>query len=176
MVSSVQSSNTASQQLQQQVQDFKDGILNLSKTDIKNDIIKSVTEGSTPSSALMDIYESFNQIDDNGDGLSYEEFETYKNSRTGMLNSLGITSQMDLTTNKINTAILSAYKGESTQQDNLLSSYFSKNSISKVLKNYSSYNNYSANTSTYINTLMQNYLQSSNSGESNPLLNSNFFV
>jgi hypothetical protein len=75
------------------LQDFKDGKVNISKSELKNSVSATIAQGQEPSNALLDIIDSYEKIDTNGDGIGYKELETYKSTPAGIISSMGLSPE-----------------------------------------------------------------------------------
>lgn len=160
MVTSVQ--NTSAQDAAQKIQDFKDGKINISKADLKKEISDAIANDKTPDESELNIYDSYDKIDTNGDGISYKELQAYNNTKEGLLNSLGI-SKSSLT-NYNNSFALNLLNGgaESTSTSSSLLDYMNNNNSSS---DNSSNIDFTGASST--NSAIQNYLSSNGSSSSN---------
>lgn len=78
---------------QQKIKDFQDGKINISKGELKNLVTSAIAQGETPSNTVVDILDSYDKIDTNGDGINYKEFQTYAKTPAAMLSSLGINTK-----------------------------------------------------------------------------------
>jgi hypothetical protein len=115
------------------LQDFKDGKVNISKSELKNSVSATIAQGQEPSNALLDIIDSYEKIDTNGDGIGYKELETYKSTPAGIISSMGLSPE--------------ALK---QKQLNLFVSAFLNNNSSNT------------SSDSYLNSLMQSYTSSNN--------------
>jgi len=79
-------------EINQQIQDFQNGKINISKEELTNIVSDEIKQGQDPSNSVLDIIDSYDKIDTNNDGISYDEFKTYKNSPKGLLSFMGISS------------------------------------------------------------------------------------
>lgn len=165
MVGSVQGSSTSDvNTVAQQLQDFKDGKVNISKSDLKKSAASVMTQGQKPSDSVIDIIDSYEKIDTNGDGISYKELESYKNTTAGLLSSLGMSP------NAMKQQKLSLFSSVLSQDDSLPSSLFSSNdsddeisflksgklgdNASRLLNNYSPNNTGTSSSASYLDTLL----------------------
>lgn len=121
---------------QQKIQDFKDGKINIKKDELLKSVKDEVVQGKDVSSELMDLVDSYDKIDKNGDGISYDEYTTYKNTPSGLISSLG----------------LSALSSINTQPSLLNYLSFDDSSDSSV---------FTGSESSYFNNLIQGYSSSS---------------
>lgn len=124
-VSGVSSTDTYT--ISQHMQDFKDGIVNFSKEDLKSNITELLEERQTPSSTIIDLYESYDEIDQNGDGISYEEFKTYQASPQGIINSLGLSSRADYTSTIASTLLNAGSSANNSYFSSILNAYTGSN-------------------------------------------------
>jgi len=92
VISTASTTSTSDINYLTQMQDFKDGKINITKSDLTSSVQKSVSNGETVSSTMLDIIDSYDKIDTNGDGISYEELTAYKNSTAGILSSMGLSA------------------------------------------------------------------------------------
>lgn len=158
MVSTVQTSTTAvSDANQQKLKDFNDKKITLSKKDLQSEVLSALANGEEPSNTLVDIIDSYDKIDTNGDGIGYDELNAYKKSKAGILASLGLSATSAKKQNTLlDLGLLDDSK--STNSSSLLdflkssSSNNSKNiskSLIESLSNYSSTNTSSSTLGSY---------------------------
>lgn len=76
------SSGTTSDQIKM-LQDFQNGSVNLTKNDLVGIENTLKSNGETVSSSLEDLIDSYDKLDPNGKGISYQEFTTYENIKSG---------------------------------------------------------------------------------------------
>jgi hypothetical protein len=106
-------SGSSSSDNSQQIQDFLNGKINITRNDLKNTVSAMSAEGEKPSQVLLDIIDSYDKIDTNGDGLSYTELKTYKNTPAGILSSLGLSAE-SLKQRQLNLSISAFLEDNST--------------------------------------------------------------
>jgi len=154
MVVSVQGTSTQDINTinQQKIQDFKDGKTNITKKDLTGMLSSEIAQGQDLSSDVIDLLDSYDQIDKDGDGISYEEFKTYNNTATGILNSLGLSSSS--INNSINTTLLNSLKKQPSLLDSDLFGTNSNKSATLTSSN------------SYLDNLMQSYNTSSTNAQS----------
>jgi hypothetical protein len=152
MVGSVQGNSTSDiNAINQQTQDFKDGKTKITKEALTNTLTSTIKQGQEPLVAVIGLMDSYDQIDKNNDGISYDEFETYKSSPKGMLGSLGLSAES--IKQQMNTLSLGLLGADSTGvlsqpslldfglfDDNNTSSDSSENSLLGSFDNSSFYN------------------------------------
>jgi len=153
-----------------QIQDFLDGKVNITKSDLQNTVSSAIAQGEEPSDTLLDILDSYDKIDTNGDGLSYEELKTYKNTSAGMLSSLGLSAeslkrkQLDLFVSAFlkddSTASSSSLFGSTDLQDSLLGDYSSDSTTDSTSADSSN---------SYLDSVLQAYSSSNTSNTSSIL-------
>lgn len=170
MSGTVQSSTStdasaANAKMLQQMQDFKDGKINITKNDLKENIQAMMSEGEEAPAILLDLYQSYSKIDKNNDGISYKEFETYKNSTAGILNSLGFSTGKKFNANLIMSQYASALLNGGNQGSDAASLY---GQIAPSLLDVGS-NNTGALSTNYNNQIMQKYLSNYSSSASSLL-------
>ena len=175
---------------QQQIQDFTEGKINITKSDLQSLVSSEIAQGQQPSGQLMDIIDSYDQIDKNGDGISYSDLQTYQNTPKGILDSLGLNSQtLNLQNNLLSLNILNADDSTNDSSSDLTSllgnsssSQTSSDDLSSLLLNNLTDSNdssslssndltgllgNSSSTSSYIGSLLQNYSSSNNNTADN---------
>ncbi|MDD3012325.1 MAG: hypothetical protein PHC34_01310 [Candidatus Gastranaerophilales bacterium] len=138
MVGSVQSSSAQdANAISQQIQEFKDGKVNITKNDLKSTLANAIAQGEEPSDTVLDIVDSYDKIDTNSDGISYEELETYKNTPAGIISSMGLSpeslkrQQLSLFSSALsenNTTTTSSLFDTASTQTSLFSNYSSSSS------------------------------------------------
>ncbi|GEM_PF-2353937 len=182
MTGAIQGTTTDISTINQQIQDFKDGKAKISKEDLTGLVCSQIKQDQEISATLVDLVDSYEEIDKNHDGIDYSEFETYQNSSQGMLSALGISPgsisrQIDM----LSLGILgnsstedSAGTSSQSQQFSLLNSglFNDSDTSSSSFENLltGGFDNSSTSTSTSslnISQLMQNYINSQTKTDAN---------
>jgi hypothetical protein len=148
MTTSVQgaASSAVAELNHQKIQDFKDGKINIKKDDLIKTVKDTIAQGGSVSSDLMDLVDSYEKIDKDGDGISYKEYTTYKNTPAGILSSLGLSNS------SVNNSVNSSLFRSINQQPSLLDYMTSDNSSGTSV--------FTGSESSYFNSLIQNYSSS----------------
>jgi Ca2+-binding EF-hand superfamily protein len=161
MTGSIQGTSTSATSnitaINQQIQDFKDGKTKITKEDLSNIMKSGIQQGQAPSAALMNIYDSYDQIDKNNDGgIDYNELQTYQNTPKGILSSMGISA--DSINQQINQLSLEYLGGNGSstvfQQPSILDTGLFNDTSSESSDSFSGYVD---DFSSSISQLMQNY-------------------
>lgn len=167
---------------QQQIQDFKDGKINITKSDLQNLVSSEISQGQQPSGAIMDIIDSYDQIDKNGDGINSSELQAYQNTSKGILGRLGLSSEsLALQSNSLGLDLLNSIDSGNDSSSllpsdsngllgNTSTNQTSDNSLTNLMLdnlNTGINNNQSSASSPYLNSLLQSY------SSSNPITDSN---
>lgn len=146
MVDAVTSSSAMDvTQLQQKIQDFNDGKVNITKEDLKSYISEKKATGEKISSDVEDIIDSYENIDKDGDGISNSELTIYNAKKS----------------------ILSSYSNQNLSLLNYLndsSDSSSDDALTSLMTKYSTQNSSSSSDSTaYVNKLLESYSSSDSS-------------
>lgn len=142
MVTSVQNSSTTDvSAFNKQIQDFKDGKAKITRNDLGSIVAQQVKQGQSPSAAVVNLIGSYDKIDKNGDGISYDEFQSYSSTPAALLANLGITpNSLNSQLNLLNAGILGNTSSDNSMMSTLLgssttstSSSANNNSLSSLL-------------------------------------------
>jgi len=120
------------------LQDFKDGKVNISKSELKSSVSEMIAQGEEPSDVLLDIVDSYDKIDTNDDGISYKELETYKSTPAGIISSLGLSVE-SMKRQQLNLFASTFLQDDSTSSSSLFGSTDSSESyLNSLIQSYSS--------------------------------------
>lgn len=176
MVTTVTSSTSSATQdlssyYQEKIENFQNGKTNITKQDLTDMVSSYIKEGEDPPVSLTGMLSAYSQIDTNGDGISYSEFEDYKGSSAGLLSSLGITAdsmknylaQMDLTllsgsSSSVSNLLDAGILGSTSSTGSLISSLGLTSTSSSVESLIESYNNGTYSAAESSNYSLLDYL------------------
>jgi len=117
---------------QQQIQDFENGKITITKQDLTAMVSSEVSKGEEPSATLVGLLSSYNTIDTTGNGITYSELEKYKSSSSGLLNSLGLNA--DSLKEQLNKMALTLLGGDSSSSSSgSIASLLDSNNSSSLL-------------------------------------------
>ena len=192
VTSSSNSGTLSSTQLAQMLQNFENGKVNLTKDNLEQ-IDKTLKSQGNDVSGLNQIIDHYDSLDPKGTGIDYQEYQVYSNAISGAslsslnnlslsyLNSGSLTSSDPALSNFLNTTststdpttndIFSVLEGNSTEDQlySLLSNSSSKAAqtlaglFSSSSSSASSTTSNSSTSSSYLENLIQNYSNTSNS-------------
>lgn len=149
MTTSVSNSTTNTSLLQ--LQDFKNGTLNITKTDLEEYVKTQKDSGKEVSEDVQEIIDSYDRVDMNGDGVSYTELQNF-NVRQDLIESC-----QNIDSTLISTIFGSSSSSSASSVQNLLLSYLSNDSTSSsatssVLNSLSTTNSTTSNLLSYLNS------------------------